>query len=187
MTGPVRLGRWLRSSPAIVLVVTGACASGGPEEPAPAAGEDAVAVVLTLSDRAPGPIWLQESDAESQPRWVVLRGSEGATVFLRERCAIPECEGDGGVCGMALPVVRRLEPGDSIRLMWDGRSSSVPEGRRCEVREPVAAGSYVAEFCWTTSAPDSDYDPIEGPALTGITCRSRSLEMPTDRISVVVG
>lgn len=180
-----------RIASALLLAALQACAGGAPDRSGPEEGGDArtVTVVLRLSTEATGPIWVRESDAESQPRWVAVRGPApaGERVFLREQCAIPECEGDGGVCGMALPVVRRLAPGDSITLRWDGRNSRIRTEGRCEVREELPPGSYEAEFCWTFVEPDPPADPIEGPSLTDVTCGSRIVEMPgTRRISWIV-
>jgi hypothetical protein len=162
-----------------------ACAGGAPDRSGSADGAEAraVTVVLSLSGEAAGPIWVYESDAESQPRWVAVRGPEpeGERVFLREQCAVPECEGDRGVCGMALPVVRRLAPGDSITLSWDGRNSRIRTEGLCEVREELPPGSYEVEFCWTAVEPDPSSDPIQGPSLTGVICGTRTVEMPGAR------
>lgn len=175
----------------LLLAALQACAAGGadPQGAAEAGDDSSVTLVLTLSPGAGGPIWLFESDAESQPRWVAIRrdGAEAERVFLRERCAIPECGGDQGVCGMALPVVRRLEPGDSIHFEWDGRSSRTRMEGQCEIRETVPRGGYTAEFCWTPEEPDPASDPLNGPSLTGVRCQNRPFEMPAaGRVSWVV-
>ncbi len=188
MRGSARRRRPLPIS-ILALLALAACAAGEPE-PSVAGGDgDGVSLVLSLPQDAGGPIWLQESDAESQPRWVAVRGAgpDNSRVFLRERCAIPDCQGDGGVCGMALPVVRRLDPGDSIRFGWDGRTSRTLSGRRCEVREAVPDGTYEVEFCWTHQEPEPASNPIDGPDLVDVTCATRTIEMPgARRVSMMV-
>ena len=173
----------------LLFVALWGCAAGSPDAAVVEGDDLPVSLVLTLAAGAPGPIWVRESDAESQPRWVAVRGvgAEGERVFLREQCGIPDCHGDGGVCGMAIPVVRRLDPGDSIGIGWDGRTSRTIVDGRCELRETVRPGAYAVEFCWTAQEPDPVFDPIEGPELLGITCQTRRVEFPgTRRVSVLV-
>lgn len=171
------------------LLAVAACAAGDPEPSVSGGEQGQVSLVLSLPDDAEGPIWVRESDAESQPRWVAVRtaGPESSRAFLREQCAIPDCQGDGGVCGMALPVVRRLDPGDSIRFAWDGRTSRTLSDRRCEVREAVSDGTYEVEFCWTHQEPEPASDPVDGPDLVDMTCATQTVELPGHRrVSMVV-
>lgn len=127
-------------------------------------------------------LWALEENPSAQPGWLTLRGpgGDGPNVSLRERCEVPECGVEAGVCGRAIPTVARIEPGDSLVWSWDGRASRI-EGRAegtCELRTPAAEGRYTVEACWTEEAPQGGETPMEMPTLVGLRCETREIDVP---------
>ncbi len=130
----------------------------------------------------PDTLWVLEETRSAQPGWVALRGPNGSnrSVSLRERCEVPECGVEAAVCGMAIPAVARIAPGDSIVWSWDGLTSSLETrtGSTCEVRVPAAPGRYIVEACWTDRAPVPGETPLEPPILDESRCETRRVDVP---------
>ena len=174
----------IRSGTALLVVglILGPGCAAGPGKAGAESGDAGWETVFVLA-RAPearGPIWVQESDGSSQPGWISVSGPAPTRerVHLLERCELPECGVQEGVCGMAIPVVRRLEPGDSIRFVWNGRTSRLSTDGRCERREPALDGTYAVRFCWTDQEPLEPPSPGEGTPLPGVTCQTLDAALP---------
>lgn len=136
--------------------------------------------VLVQPSGAEGSRWALEKDSGGQPGWVTVRGPAPSTsrIWLRERCEIPDCGVDPAVCGMSLPVVRTLSPGDSLSWRWDGRTSRTRMEGTCEIRQPAAPGRYTVEVCSTREAPQPGDTPADAPHFTGLECSARQVEVP---------
>jgi hypothetical protein len=140
----------------------GACVN--PEErPATAPESDIARVVfrLSLSPDATVPVFIQKTAEDRPDAWLSLYRGTGENV---QRLAAPcsacycgACDSCGGLCGPAIPVVRRLEPGSSIELRWDGTTfpidSTCPGDGSCYSIRPAPDGeAYRARFCWSLAA-----------------------------------
>lgn len=180
MTGRGRIARAMRAGGlgALGLLVPGAC-GGGPPAATPS-GDGSIRFVVRVAETAPGSRWAVVSDREGTPGWVTLEGPDGAEVALQPLCAVPDCGQPPAVCGQAMPEARELAPGDSLSLTWDGRVSRVDASEGCERRVPAPAGTYVAEICVGDGleAPTAPADPTASPALTGLHCQTREVEVP---------
>jgi len=104
-------------------------------------------------------------DESAQPGWVTAY-RDGERLYFRERCEIEECGLPPAVCGAALPTVLDLAAAasGSIETVWDGTTSVIDAVARCERREAVGPGDYVARFCYAFNAEsEGDLDPRVGP------------------------
>lgn len=133
-----------------------------------------------VSDDLPSSIFVQASDYSGEPAWITVKRASGERVRMFRPCDFCACSmcGQCGVCGAAMPRVDEVASGASATLDWNG--VAFPNGtcganEACFNEGALAAGSYVATFCWGT-AQQNDFVssleckdvPFEHPVAGGI-------------------
>jgi hypothetical protein len=128
---------------------------------APEADISRVVFRLSLSPNALAPVFVQKTAEDRPDAWLSLyRGTSESVQRLVAPCSAcycGACASCGGLCGPAIPAVKRLEPGHSIELRWDGTTfpidSTCPGDGSCYSIRPVPEGEALrARFCWSLAA-----------------------------------
>ncbi len=134
-----------------------------------------------VSDDGPEKIYLQTGTMEGPQSWVRLLDTSGARIPLSGNCAFcscDQCNGGCGVCGAALPTVAAVEAGQQRDESFGGFVYPVSQcsstSFACYTRTPLAAGNYVARFCWGSGEDSSGF----GAQITGETCADVSFAVP---------
>jgi hypothetical protein len=130
--------------------------AGTPSTDAGAASAGVTFRLGYVSDDLPASVLVQASGYGGHPEWVTVRDAAGQRVRMFRPCEVCDCAACGacGVCGAAMPRVEALASGAAVSLAWDGVTypgGSCGAGDACFTRAPLAAGAYVATFCWGTA------------------------------------
>lgn len=139
-----------------------------------------VSIGLEYVTDVPENVYVQTGDDFGLPGWLRVT-KDGQPVGLFDRCDVPNCETDDGVCGIAFSQAINITSGTesgSIYVTWDGRVWSVDEQEQCLKSAPAAAGTYQLEVCYGSSTEDSG----AGPVVVDPVCTTQEFAYPTDLV-----
>lgn|GEM_PF-2822173 len=135
-----------------------------------------VTLGLRYSTDIPEDVWVQSVDAYGLPGWArVLR--DGQPLVLFDRCDLPVCGEQGGVCGQAFTQVHNVTHtsyAGQVVLTWDGRVRVEDPVDHCWKREPAPAGAYELEACFSWQVEETG----SGKVVVAPTCRTAPFTLP---------
>ena len=126
----------------------------------------------------PESVYVQSSDSYGLPTWVTVK-KDDLSLIIFDRCDLPVCGEETGVCGEAIHRVEDVTGGEyegEISLTWDGYIR-VDEGD-CWSHVPAEPGEYTAEFCF-------GYQFIEGDPHVDVVnpqCYETQFTYPTEEV-----
>jgi hypothetical protein len=139
-----------------------------------------VSLGLRYTTDVPAEVYVQTLDDAGAPAWVQL-WQDNLPLSMFDRCDVTFCdEACEGCCSALHPMIGSLTHGGytgQIWQTWDGQLRRLDEERGCWVREPAAAGTYQARFCygWQTTSG-------VGPYVVSPTCFEQSFVYPADQV-----
>lgn len=116
---------------------------------------------LSIDPGASAPVFIQASSEDRADAWLALyKGTGEVALPLAPTCMAcfcGSCDSCGGLCGPAQPSVKRIAPGESVDLRWDGTTfpvdSTCPGDGPCYNIRPATEGQlYRTHFCWSLAA-----------------------------------
>ena len=173
--------------------VDGACQSlDGTGGTGPGSDQSRVLFRLTLDAHASAPVYVESASTDHDDAWVTLFQGRTRTAVKPiaptcQYCFCGACASCGDLCGPGVPAVKRLDPGESVDVRWDGAvfpvDSTCPGDGPCwEVKSATEGGEYEARFCWSLAASGEGPNQWLEPPLY---CEYRTLFYSGERPQLV--
>ncbi|MEL6177823.1 MAG: hypothetical protein AAFS10_02670 [Myxococcota bacterium] len=107
----------------------------------------------------PQTLYAQTTTGLGTPGWVSITDTNEEAVGIFERCDIPQCGSNEGVCGLSFaqvtPFLDETTTG-GITVVWDGYINRFNDNDQCMERVPAPSGQYKAQFCYGDTFADAD-------------------------------